>query len=146
MVVKKNGTVDFYLRAKKGNDITETKYTSPAILYKKGTKWFLFFEEISKEDKAVTKCRFEFNQTELRIRRDGHLIMDQAYKVDREITGYFKTPYGELPTKVNTHRYRVIHSEEDNVIIGLAYDLFISEDAAGKYDLKVKFFKKEETI
>ncbi|MCL1948314.1 MAG: DUF1934 domain-containing protein [Turicibacter sp.] len=142
MAKKIDGTVSFYLRSKNGADVTETKYEAAATLYKKDQKRFLFFEESSMEDDSVTKCRMEFDEETIRIRRDGHLIMDQQYKIHKEIQGYFKTPFGELPTRVKTHRYKLLQESEHRLVIGLAYELFISEDNAGKYDLKVQFDKE----
>jgi len=139
---KIDGTVSFYLRSKKGSDVTETKYEAMGTLYTKDQKRFLFFEESNFEDNSVTKCRLEFDEESIRIRRDGHLIMDQHYKIHKEIEGYVKTPYGELPTRVKTHRYKLLQESEHDFVIGLAYELFISEDNAGKYDLKVQFNKE----
>ena len=141
MAKKFDGTIHFYLRSKKGSDVQETKYEAAAILYKKGNRLFLFFEESNFEDDSVTKCRLEFDEESIRIRRDGHLIMDQQYKVHQEIPGYFKTPYGELPTRVKTHRYK-LKQEGDGLTIGLAYELYISDDHAGRYELKVQFEKE----
>lgn len=142
MAKKINGTVNFYLRSKKGSEVQETKYDTAGILYRKDHKRFLFFEESNFEDNTVTKCRLEFDEHSIRIRRDGHLIMDQHYEMHKEIPGYFKTPYGELPTRVKTHRYKILQESDDSLVIGLAYELYISEDNAGKYDLKVTFNKE----
>jgi len=142
MANKIDGTVTFYLRSKKGDHVQETKYETAGTLYEKGQKWFLFFEESNFEDNSITKCRFEFDEESIRIRRDGHLIMDQQYKRHQELAGYFKTPYGELPTRVKTHRYKLQRVQEDGLVIGLAYELYISDDHAGRYELKVQFDKE----
>jgi len=139
MTNKINGEVSFYLRSKKDKDITETSYETPGTLYKKSDKNFLFFEETNIEDNSKTKCRIEFDDEKIRIRRDGQIIIEQTYATQKIMDGYVKTPYGELPTRAKTHRYQLMEESDSKLVIGLAYDLFIAEDKAGKYELKIQF-------
>ena len=141
---RQDGTVIFYLRVKKGRDITETKYETSGTLYTKKDKKFLFFDEKNLDDDSITKCRLEFDERQIRIRRDGQLIMEQSYVLNAVKDGYFKTPYGELVTRSKTHRYKILQENQSKLVIGLAYDLFISEDKAGKFDLKIQF--EEEAV
>ena len=146
MTNKINGKVSFYMHAKKGDDITETSYETQGTLFKKNNKSYLFFEESNLEDNSKTKCRFEFDDEKIRIRRDGQIIIEQTYTTQKKMPGYIKTPYGELPTLVKTHRYQIINDKETKLVIGLAYDLFISEEKSGKYELKVQFDYNQELI
>lgn len=91
---KISGLVSFSMKVTQGLDVTETNYDTSGILYKKDEKYYLFFNETNFEDNSITKCRIEFNKEEIRVRRDGQVIIDQTYKIGHSLLGYIKTIYG----------------------------------------------------
>lgn len=139
---KNSGSLSFYMKLTQGLDVTETKFDTSAILYKKNEKLFLFFDEINFEDNSITKCRYDMDANTIRIRRDGQIIMDQNYKVSEPQVGYIKTVYGQLDTKSKTHRYS-LDVLEDKLTLNLDYDLFVSNERAGNYKLTVVFNKED---
>lgn len=103
---------------------------------------FLFFDEINIDNNQITKCRLEFDAENIRIRRNGPIIVDQRYTINTLVDGYIKTPYGELNSVVKTHRYN-IEEYEDKLQINLDYDLIIANERVGNYKLIIQF-KKED--
>ena len=139
---KISGSLSFHMKLTQGLDVTETKFDTSAILYKKNEKLFLFFNETNFEDDSITKCRYEIDENIVRIRRDGQIIMDQNYKVSEPQIGYIKTIYGQLDTKSKTHRLS-LEVLDEKIILNLDYDLFVSGERAGNYKLTVAFNKED---
>ena len=133
-----NGIVRFYLEVMQDDEKTETKYKIPARIFSKDQKYFLFFDE-NNNDNSHTKCRFEFDEKNLRMRRVGDIITEQMH-VENEMTeGYFKTPYGHLETKFKTHKYKLVKQPNSTFKVHLAYDLYVSDELAGIYKLELEF-------
>ena len=143
MTMKKiSGSVSFYMKVTQGLEVTETSYTTEGIYYKKNNMCFLFFDGINIDNNQITKCRLEFDAENIRIRRNGPIIVDQRYTINTLVDGYIKTPYGELNSVVKTHRYN-IEEYEDKLQINLDYDLIIANERVGNYKLIIQF-KKED--
>ncbi len=138
---KQNGIVTFKMTTKQGLDVTETTYETPGVLFYKDDQYFLFYDEESVEDKSVTKCRYEFTQDELRIRRKGNVTVEQAHKIGIQTKGYMKTVYGNLDTMVKTHQLSIT-SLTTSVEVIVDYDLYVSGDRVGNYQLTVVFNKE----
>lgn len=139
---KTSGSLSFHMKLTQGLDITETTFETSATLYKKNEKFFLFFNETNFEDDSITKCRYEMDDTTVRIRRDGSIIMDQIYKISELQAGYIKTVYGQLDTKSKTHRLS-LEILDNKLTLNLDYDLFVSNERAGNYKLTVIFNKED---
>lgn len=139
---KISGLVSFYMKVTNGLDVTETNYETSGTLYKKSDKYYLFFNETSFDDNSTTKCRIEFNRDQVRVRRDGQVIIDQTYKTAELVQGYIKTIYGQLESEVKTHCYML--DENDTFIrFTLDYDLFVSAERSGNYKLIIQFNKED---
>ena len=138
---KMSGQVSFYLKLKQGLEVIETNYEALGILYKKRDKYYLFFDETNFDNDSITKCRLEFNQNEIRIRRDGEVIVDQICTTSERTQGYIKTIYGRLESEVKTHRYTV---EEQEIFMRIIvdYDLFVAGERLGNYQLIIQFNKE----
>lgn len=139
---KITGFVSFFLKVTQGLEAVETNYEVSGILYKKGDKYYLFFDETNFDDNSTTKCRIEFNEQEIRIRRDGQVIIDQIYKAGKSTIGYIKTVYGQLDTDVKTHYY-ILEESALSVRFVLDYDLFVSKERSGNYKLIIQFNKED---
>jgi len=139
MTKKLDGTVYFYLKSEKNTDITEIKYETPGILYTKDRVNFLFFEENNMDDNSKTKCRFEFDDQKIKLRRNGPIILEQNYRLKEITEGYLKTSYGELKTKAETIKYEVFQQTGTSLTIQLTYKLFVAEEDTGKHQLRIKF-------
>lgn len=126
------GTVSFYLQTTQDCETTKTTYDVPATLYSKNDKNYLFFE-----DQERVKCRFEFDEENLRMRREGPMVVDQNHIYNKTTTGYIKTPYGQLSTKIKTHDYLL--RQKPKLKIVLAYDLYIDHEITGTYQLQIQF-------
>ncbi|MBQ8992655.1 MAG: DUF1934 domain-containing protein [Turicibacter sp.] len=136
------GIVSFSMKVTLGLEVTETNYQTSGILYKKNDKYYLFFNETNFDDNSITKCRMEFNHEEIRIRRDGAVIIDQIYKTGDLVPGYIKTIYGQLNSEVKTHCY-VLQESDTNIEFTLDYDLFVSDERSGNYKLIIQFNKED---
>jgi|GEM_PF-4301 len=146
MTNKTNGIIYFYLRSKYGTDVTEIKYETLGTLYRKKSKYFLFFEENDIENNIKTKCRLEFDEEKIRIRRDGQVIIEQTH-IDQKIEdGYVKTQYGIIPTTAKTNGYQVLKNFDGKLVIILDYDLHLAEDLTGSYQMKVEFKEEEMSM
>lgn len=139
---KITGLVSFKMILTQGKDVSETKYETTGILFKKQDNQFLFFEEMTYEAVEPTKCRVEFNSNQMRIRRNGPVIMDQVYKLSENVEGYIKTVYGQLNTEVKTYVLSV-ENNSNSVELILDYDLYVSNEKAGNYKLTIGFTKEE---
>lgn len=139
---KISGLVSFSMKVTQGLDVTQTNYDTSGILYKKDEKYYLFFNETSFEDNSITKCRIEFNDEEIRVRRDGQVIIDQTYKISHSSLGYIKTIYGQLESEAKTHCY-MLEKNDTNILLTLDYDLFVSGERSGNYKLIIQFNKED---
>lgn len=139
---KISGLVSFSMKVTQGLDVTETNYDTSGILYKKDEKYYLFFNETNFEDNSITKCRIEFNKEEIRVRRDGQVIIDQTYKIGHSLLGYIKTIYGQLDSEAKTHCY-MLQENDTNIRLTLDYDLFVSGERSGNYKLIIQFNKED---
>ena len=139
---KISGLVSFSMKVTQGLDVTETNYDTSGILYKKDEKYYLFFNETNFEDNSITKCRIEFNKEEIRVRRDGQVIIDQTYKIGHSLLCYIKTIYGQLDSEAKTHCY-MLEENDTNIRLTLDYDLFVSGERSGNYKLIIQFNKED---
>ena len=139
MTKKLDGIISFYLKSQKDDEIAENKFETSGSLYKRNKKNFLFFEETNMDDNSKTKCRLEFDDQGVRLRRDGRIIFDQKYILKEITEGYLKTPHGELKTKVKTTKYEISKRVESNLTLQLSYQLFIAEEDTGVHQLSIEF-------
>lgn len=140
---KITGTVEFCMVITQGLEKSETKYETTGVLFKKQNQHFLFFDEVTfEEGESPTKSRVEFNTNQIRIRRQGSVIMDQLYSLGESVDGYIKTQYGQLDTRVKTHVLSV-HVSEDKMEMLLDYDLYVSNERTGNYKLTIVFTKED---
>lgn len=139
---KISGSVSFSMKVTQGLDVTQTNYDTSGILYKKAEKYYLFFNETNFDDNSITKCRIEFNHEEIRVRRDGQVIIDQTYKTGQSVPGYIKTVYGQLDSEVKTHCY-MLEANDTDIRLTLDYDLFVSGERSGNYKLIIQFNKED---
>ena len=139
---KISGLVSFCMKVIQGLDVTETNYETSGILYKKSDKYYLFFDETNFDDNSTTKCRIEFNHDQIRVRRDGQVIIDQTYRTTETVQGYIKTVYGQLDSEVKTHCY-MLEENDTSIRLTLDYDLFVSGERSGNYKLIIQFNKKD---
>ena len=143
MVMSKiTGVVNFHMKLTQGLEVTETSYETQGKYYKKNNIGFLFFEEKNIDDDHITKCRLEFDDNTIRIRRNGTIILDQRYTTKKNVDGYIKTPYGELISTVKTHCYN-LEECENKFRINLDYDLTVQKERVGNYKLSI-YSKKED--
>ncbi len=138
---KQTGIITFKMIVTQGLEVTETFYKTEATLFLKNDQYYLFYNESSVDDESITKCRYEFTENELRIRRQGNVVIEQNHKIGQRTVGYMKTQYGNLDTVIKTHQLTI--NNDDLIEIVLDYDLYISNERTGNYKLTM-FFNKEE--
>ena len=139
---KQTGNITFKMIITQGLEVAETSYETKGTLFLKNNQYYLFYDESSVDDESITKCRYEFTESELRVRRQGHVVVDQEHRIGEQTLGYMKTQYGNIDTVIKTHQLTVTNNN-DSIQIVVDYDLYISNERTGNYKLTI-FFNKEE--
>lgn len=117
---------------------SKTEYSAPAKIVKKEDCYFLFFDEENFDgENELTKCRFEIQNEELRMRRNGPIVLEQIHINDKKTTGYLKTPFGHVDTRIRTFQYLFVERADKTFHLDLGYDLYTNEQKTGTYLLEI---------
>ena len=132
-----NTIINLTMTITQGFEISKTSYEADANLLEKDGKFFLFFDEENYDDHEITKCRFEISDDSLRMRRNGPIVMEQTHINGEETSGYIKTPFGHVNTKLQTSQFSFTRQTNGNYHLDLGYDLYTDGEKTGCYLLEI---------
>ena len=120
------------------NELLTTEYEAEANFLEKDGKVYLFFDE-ENDDGEMTKCRFEISDDTLRLRRNGPIVIEQTHINGKITSGYLKTPFGHVDTKLKTSHFSFTEQAAKHYQLELDYDLYMNneQEKIGSYTLKI---------
>jgi len=132
-----NSNVSFLMTITDDGEEMETRYDTVGTFKEKDGVWYLLFDEVNDEG-DVTKCRFEISREAVRVRRKGPMIINQTHELAVVTTGYIKTPFNHVDTRLMTKQLDFINDSEDVFTLLVDYDLFTGESLVGHYKLFIE--------
>jgi len=130
-----NSKISLSIRITQDGEKSETTYLADANFALKNEKIILTFDEQNVEDDGVTKCRFEISGDALLMKRDGPVVVEQTHIKDEKTQGSIRTPFGRMNTEVETTHFTFTERSSSEYQLHLAYDLYVSTERAGIYNL-----------
>jgi uncharacterized beta-barrel protein YwiB (DUF1934 family) len=107
-----------------------------AELYVKGTHIYYRYNEID-ENMGRTITTFKVEPQQIRIIRHGDIQSEQTFVLQSNRAGFYQTPQGKLELATFTHNLSVNLSEQLGDI-SWSYDLLVSGESTGTYDLRAR--------
>jgi uncharacterized beta-barrel protein YwiB (DUF1934 family) len=107
-----------------------------AELYVKGTHIYYRYNEID-ENMGRTITTFKVEPQQIRIIRHGDIQSEQTFVLQSNRAGFYQTPQGKLELATFTHNLSVNLSEQLGDI-SWSYDLLVSGESTGTYDLTAR--------
>jgi len=132
-----NSNIHLSLTINQDSEISHTEYQTDAKFLNKNNVWYLFYDEFNEESREKTQCRFEITQNSIRMRRNGPIIIEQNHEINNETTGYIKTTFGEIITRIITTNNRLFEIEKNVHKLELNYELYTGEELTGIYSLTI---------
>jgi len=137
-----NSNIKFTMHISQHSQRSKISYEACANFFFKDELYYLFFDEVNDEGE-ITKCRFEIDDSRLRMRRNGPIIVDQVNISSKKSTGYIKTPFGHMDTTLRTFQYSFSKRGDETYHLDLGYDMYAGGEKTGMYLLEIVIIKKE---
>jgi uncharacterized beta-barrel protein YwiB (DUF1934 family) len=131
MTTKK--TVKLQITSKSEGQRVEQNFK--AELYVKGTHIYYRYNETDiNMGRTMTTLKIESQQ--IRIIRHGEIQSEQTFTLHTHKAGFYQTPQGKLELATFTHKLAIDLTDQMGRI-SWSYDLFVSDELSGTYDLTV---------
>ncbi len=114
----------------------------PGVYYKKNGKHYIFYDEVSEEDAAVTKNMIKLDDDILEIRKKGANSVYMIFQKDRKHMTFYQTPFGRLTMGILTKRLNVEEAKSELGIL-LSYALEINEEHTADCEVSIAIAPKE---
>lgn len=105
-------------------------------VYERDGRWMYHYREPDSEMGRVT-ATLKVEPGLIRLLRQGDIRSEQQFSTGRRLPGYYDTPHGRFELEVNTVKLEADLTQEGLGRLAWAYDLYISGDHAGRYELEI---------
>jgi uncharacterized beta-barrel protein YwiB (DUF1934 family) len=131
MTTKK--TVQLRITSKCEDQLVEQQFI--AELYVKGTHIYYRYNETD-ENMGRTGTTLKIESEHIRIIRHGDIQSEQTFALQSHKHGFYQTPQGKLELATFTHDLTIDLIDQMGSI-SWSYDLYVSDELSGTYDLSV---------
>nr|WP_205138071.1 DUF1934 domain-containing protein [Virgibacillus halotolerans] len=116
---------------------------STGIYYQKGNIDVLRFEETS-EDNAPVKNFITIQPDKVNIKRNGHIVMNQQFRMRQTTENVFRHPYGTMHMETTTNKitYQPL-TEQDNGSLVMSYNVKINGQEERQHKLTLTYNEED---
>ncbi|MEI7026436.1 DUF1934 domain-containing protein [Paenibacillus sp. y28] len=110
-------------------------------LYRRDDQWIIRYAEPEGQmGRTMTTVKCEPGQ--IRIIRHGDVESEQTFQLHKRLRGTYQTVQGTLPIESKTHAMKM-NMREQQGSIAWTYDLFVTGEFAGKYQLRLDVVEEQ---
>lgn len=120
-----------------GNEKESYELVTFGRFYRKGTGFYLLYEEIM--ELGIIKTSVKFSEEDAVILRSGAVNMRLAFRKNGRMKGHYETPYGTMDTMTDTKQFQHQQTNEKEGKLELLYEFMLQEDLAGTYHMKITY-------
>lgn len=111
----------------KEQEMDQMQLVVPGKYYKKNGKHYIFYDEVSDEDAAITKNMIKLDSDTLEIRKKGAVSVYMLFQKDRKHMTFYQTPFGRLTMGILTRKI-CMEEKKSNLDIRFGYALEINDE------------------
>ncbi|ROR25751.1 uncharacterized beta-barrel protein YwiB (DUF1934 family) [Mobilisporobacter senegalensis] len=109
--------------------------------FNRNGKHFVLFEELSEEDRGVTKNTIKISDKQVDIMKKGVNNVHMVFEENKQNMTYYNTPFGDLMIQINTTSLSV-KEEENEMLVQIKYDLNVNYSYVSECLIQIKVKSK----